>query len=125
MTVKGIGNDLVEIQRIARSLERYGERFAKRILSPNEFDSFLESNRPDNFLAKRFAVKEAVSKALGTGVSQGITWHDIELAHSVSGQPVAVLHQKAKLKMEEMGAETIHISLSDEAGLVSAFAVLS
>ena len=125
MSVKGIGNDLVEISRVSKSLERHGERFARRILAPSEFEKFLEAKQPDNFLAKRFAAKEAVSKALGTGIAQGISWHDIELAHADSGQPCVVLHRKAKLRLTELNAETALISLSDEAGLVSAFAVLS
>jgi holo-[acyl-carrier protein] synthase len=124
MMVKGVGTDLVEVARIERSLAKHGDRFAERILSAKEYAGYEISNKPADYVAKRFAVKEAVSKALGTGFSAGITWKDIELEHLESGQPYAVLHAKAKAKMEDFGAEGVYISLSDEAGLVSAFAVL-
>ncbi|MFT5716720.1 MAG: holo-[acyl-carrier protein] synthase [Oleiphilaceae bacterium] len=124
MMVKGVGTDLVEVARIERSLAKHGGRFAERILSAKEYSGYKESKKPADYVAKRFAVKEAVSKALGTGFSAGITLKDIELEHLESGQPYAVLHGKAKAKMEEFGAEGVYISLSDEAGLVSAFAVL-
>lgn len=122
--IKGVGTDLVEVARIERSLAKHGNRFAERILSEKEYAGYQESKKPTDYVAKRFAVKEAVSKALGTGFSAGITWKDIELEHLESGQPYAVLHGKAKAKMTEFGAEGVYISLSDEAGLVSAFAVL-
>ncbi len=124
MMVKGVGTDLVEVARIERSLSQHGDRFAERILSHKEYLGYKESKRPIDYVAKRFAVKEAVSKALGTGFSAGVTWKDIELEHLESGQPFAVLHGKAKEKLHEFGAEGIYVSLSDEAGLVSAFAVL-
>ena len=123
--VRGIGNDLVDVTRLERSLERHGERFAKRILSENEFKRFEKSLRPANFLAKRFAAKEAVSKALGTGIAQGITWHDIELGHLEGGQPCIVLARQALVRLKEMKGETVHISITDEANLVSAFSVIS
>jgi len=124
MMIKGVGTDLVEVARIERSLAQHGERFAQRILSEKEFEGFKESKRPVDYVAKRFAVKEAVSKALGTGFSAGVSWQDIELEHLESGQPYAVLHGKAKAKLEEFGVQGVFVSLSDEAGLVSAFAVL-
>ena len=125
MLVKGVGTDLVEVARIERSLAKHGDHFAERILSSKEYAGFQEAKDQANYVAKRFAVKEAVSKALGTGFSEGITWKDIELEHLGSGQPYTVLHGKAKNKLEAYGAEGIYISLSDEAGLVTAFAVLS
>ncbi len=124
MLVKGVGTDLVEVARIKRSLEERGNAMAQRILNDAEFADFESSNQQVDFLAKRFAVKEAVSKALGTGFSAGVTWKDIELDHHESGQPFAVLHGKAKDRLNELGAEGVYVSLSDEAGLVSAFAVL-
>lgn len=124
MLVKGVGTDLVEVARIRRSLEERGDGLAQRILSAREFEEFQSASRQADFLAKRFAAKEAVSKALGTGFSHGIGWQDIELDHHETGQPFAILHNRAKERLAELGGEGIYISLSDEAGLVSAFAVL-
>jgi len=121
--IQGIGVDLVKIERIDSSLKKYGSRFAERILSSNELTEFKRSANPSNFLAKRFAVKEAVAKAMGTGFSKGLRWQDIELAHLESGQPIAVLLGKAKQKNEENKTK-IHISLTDEVGLVTAFAII-
>lgn len=125
MSVVGIGTDLVDIQRIESSIENLGERFIKRILAPEELERYLLSKRPANFLAKRFAMKEAVAKALGTGFAQGISWHHIIMDHDAFGRPLVSLHAAAKQRCEQLGANHIHVSLSDEAGLVSAFAILS
>jgi len=123
--IKGIGTDLIKIERLAKSLERQGERFAQRILSEQEFKDFKLSAKQANFLSKRFAAKEAVSKALGTGIALGVSWQDIELSHLESGQPIVNLYGGAKQQANKLNAVNIHISLSDEAGFVSAFAVLS
>ena len=80
---------------------------------------------PNRFIAKRFAVKEAVSKALGTGISKGVDWTDISLMHHESGQPYIELQAGAKDHLEKLGATRVDVSLSDEGDLVSAFAVLS
>lgn len=124
MMVKGVGTDLVEVARIKRSLDDRGEALAERILTEQELEDFRDSNRKPDFLAKRFAIKEAVSKALGTGIAQGVTWQDIELSHGESGQPLVELTGKAQIRLKELGGEGVYVSLSDEAGLVSAFAVL-
>ncbi len=122
--MKGVGTDLIEVERIRRTLELRGDAFAKRILSDNELAGFVASKQQADFLAKRFAIKEAVSKALGTGIAMGVSWKDIELGHLESGQPYVTLHGKAKERLAELGAEGVYVSLSDEAGLVSAFAVM-
>lgn len=124
LMVKGVGTDLVEIARMKRAIDERGEALAKRILTDRELEEFRDSNRKPEFLAKRFAVKEAVSKALGTGMAQGVSWKNIELQHSESGQPIVDLSDKAEQKLKELGGECMYVSLSDEAGLVSAFAVL-
>lgn len=123
--VKGIGTDLVEIARFQRSLDQHGDRLASRILTDSEFEEFKSNARPAEYLAKRFSVKEAVSKALGTGISKGLSWQDIELKHRDSGQPYVVLYRKALAMLEHLGGQEVFISLSDEAGLVSAFAVMA
>ena len=124
MMVKGVGTDLVEIARIQRSRDQRGDSLAKRILTEAELAEFTVHNNPSLYLAKRFAVKEAVSKALGTGISKGVRWQDIELQHLDSGQPIVKLYGKAQAKLEELDGQGVYVSLSDEAGLVSAFAVL-
>ncbi len=125
MSVIGVGTDLVDIGRIEAMLARRGERLARRLLSDIEFQRFSAHSRQANYLAKCFAAKEAVAKALGTGFSEGVTWRDISLDRLPSGQPLAILSGGAAEKMHALGACSIHISLSDEQSLVSAFAVLS
>lgn len=122
MSTLGIGVDLVEIARIERALEKSGERLARRILCDSEYEDFASSNRPAVFLAKSFAVKEAVSKALGTGISQGVRFHDISLTRLPSGQPQVKLDGAALKRLAEIGAQRMLVSISDEAGLVIAYA---
>lgn len=118
----GIGVDMVEVSRIAAAYARSGERFSRRILSNDEFVSFEQSPSPDNFLAKRFAAKEAIAKAIGTGFSQGVSWSDISLSHDELGRPLVDLSGGAKKRLEELGGTTALISLADEAGFVIAYA---
>lgn len=122
--IKGIGTDLVSVERIEKALEKHGDRFAKRILSPDEYKGLVNSTRPSNFLAKRFASKEATAKALGTGFSNGVSWQDIQLEHYPSGQPKIVLANKALEIFTKMDCQQILLSLSDEEALVSAFVVI-
>lgn len=122
--IKGIGTDLVSVERIEKALEKHGERFAKRILSSDEYIEFTSSTRPSNFLAKRFATKEAVAKALGTGFSQGVSWQDIQLDHYPSGQPKVVLFNVALDFFQKKGCHQLLLSLSDEIPYISAFVVI-
>lgn len=118
----GIGVDMVEVARIASAYARSGERFSHRILTTEELVSFDQSARPENFLAKRFAAKEAIAKAIGSGFSQGVSWTDISLSHDELGRPLVNLSGGAKKRLEELGGTTALISLSDEAGFVIAYA---
>jgi holo-[acyl-carrier protein] synthase len=118
----GIGVDMVEVSRIADAYARSGERFSRRILNNDELAEFDQSANPENFLAKRFAAKEAVAKALGSGFSQGVSWTDISLAHDQLGRPLVNLSGGAKKRLQELGGTTALISLSDEAGFVIAYA---
>lgn len=122
----GVGVDLVKISRIERALAMSGERFARRILSTAEYNTYVElgssAAKQAIFLAKRFAVKEAVSKALGTGLAQGVSWHDIELSHDKLGKPEVLLQGGALKRFEFLEASVAHVSLADEAGLVTAYA---
>ncbi len=122
--IKGIGTDLVSVQRIECALERHGVRFAERILGPDEIKEYLAHPRPSNFLAKRFATKEATVKALGTGFTKGISWKDVQLEHLPSGQPQVVLSNAALELYQSKGCQQILLSLSDEKLLVSAFVII-
>jgi holo-[acyl-carrier protein] synthase len=120
----GIGTDIVQIDRIRQALDRQGERFAARILCADELDRFNEKNQSAHYLAKRFAAKEAASKALGTGIGS-VSWQDMTVLNDVHGAPVITLQGKAKERMETLGASQISVSLSDEVNYAVAFVVLS
>ena len=125
--IVGIGSDLVHISRVEAVLERQGEAFAKRILRPEEFETFFQKNKPGQraaFLAKRFAAKEALSKALKTGIGK-VSWQHILVTNSLSGTPEITLSDQALSVFKALGAESVHLSLSDEQDLALAFVVLS
>lgn len=121
----GIGTDIVEIARVRLSLERFGERFAARILTVRELEEFASQRAPERLLAKRFAAKEAAAKALGTGFAGGVSWRDLELRHDERGAPIMHLSGAAGRLARERGATRLMISLADEQAWVVAFALLS
>ena len=121
----GIGTDLIKLSRIEDSLARFGDKFARRILAPIEFEAYQDHKNPHLLLAKRFAVKEAAGKALGTGIGQGVSWHDIFIQHTDIGAPILHLSGKAAEHAANLGVTTQHVSISDEVGLAMAFVVLS
>jgi len=123
--IVGIGTDLIKIARIAASLEKLGDRFARRILTEQEFVAFSGSALPASFLAKRFAAKEAAAKALGTGISQGVSWQHMAITHDEWGGPLLHFSDRAAELATLRGATTRHISLSDEKDYAVAFVVLS
>jgi holo-[acyl-carrier protein] synthase len=123
--IKGIGTDLVEIARIESSLARWGDRFCKKILAEGEMPGFLSSPKKAHFLAKRFAAKEAASKALGTGMRQGVTFRQLTVSHFESGEPILILSGKAQQVANSKGVKSVHLSLSDEREYALAFVVLS
>jgi holo-[acyl-carrier protein] synthase len=120
--IVGVGVDLVEVDRVGRSADRFGDRFLKRIYHPRE----LEQTRGDRvqYLASRFAVKEALFKALGTGWSRGVRWIDVEVRNLPNGQPVLALHGEAARRAEEIGADRYHVSITHTAGHAAAVVVL-
>jgi holo-[acyl-carrier protein] synthase len=122
--MRGIGTDIVAIARIERALARHGARFAARILRPEELAAFASAARPAAWLAKRFAAKEALAKALGTGIG-AVSWQDFSVLSGESGAPVARCHGRAQDVLAELGVRDIWISLSDERDYALAFAVLS
>ena len=113
------GVDIIEISRIARTLERYGERFLQRIYTPGELEYCR--GRPSK-LASRFAAKEATMKALGTGV-RGVGWRDIEVTRAPSGAPSIRLHGRALSRAERLGVLEISVSMSDSQEHAVAFVV--
>lgn len=124
MTIRGIGVDLVEITRIERLLVRHGRRAVERILHPVEQAAIVRVDHPARFLAKRFAAKEAASKALGTGIAHGVRLQDIWIENDALGRPELVLAGGALQRARRLGALSWHVSLSDERTHVVAFVVL-
>lgn len=122
--IVGIGSDIIKIQRIADSLERLGERFAKRILSVEELALFDSHSNQVAFLAKRFAAKEAAGKALGVGIGQGISWAEVIVMNDELGAPSLKFVGKAKEWCDRKSVNATHISLSDEQEFAVAFVVL-
>ena len=113
------GVDIIEINRVAAVLERYGDRFLHRIYTPGELE-YCRGRASK--LASRFAAKEATMKALGTGV-RGVGWKDIEVVRAPSGAPSIKLHGRAKARAERLGVQEISVSMSDSRDNAVAFVV--
>jgi holo-[acyl-carrier protein] synthase len=122
--ILGTGIDIIEVTRIAASYEKFGERFVNRILLPDEIAYCLTHKNPAPFLAARFAAKEAISKAFGTGIGAALGWQDMEICKKESGEPFVVLHGKGKTLFEMRGAKQLLVSLSHAEHYAAATAVL-
>lgn len=120
----GIGTDVVQLARVERIWNEYGEHFARRILLDSEYALFDVHKRPVRFLAMRFAAKEAVVKAMGTGFANGMWVRDVGTIPDKLGQPQVVFSDRGRAMCEKLGIEGGHLSLTDEAGLVIAVAIL-
>lgn len=120
----GIGTDLVAVPRMVALHTRHGERLAARLLAPAEHAAYRAAAEPAALLARRFAVKEAAAKALGTGIGAHAAFSDIELAHDPAGAPQLRLHGAAARRAEALGVRHTHISLSDEHDYALAFVIL-
>jgi holo-[acyl-carrier protein] synthase len=123
MSILGIGLDLVELARVARLLERHGERFAQRLCVPGELQE-RRAERLVQHLGGLFAAKEAVLKALGTGWAQGLGFRDVEVVRGVGGAPGILLHGAAALRAERLGVSRVHLSITHERDYAAAVAVL-
>lgn len=121
--IYGIGVDLVQTSRIAKILERHGERFSERILHPQERMAYAEARDKANYLAKAFAAKEALVKALGTGF-RGIAHDEVGSVRGELGRPVLVYSEKLEATLRRLGIAASHISISDERDMVCAMVVL-
>ena len=120
----GIGTDIVEVTRIQASITQFGDDFAKRILADSEIASYMQSQIKARFLSKRFAAKEAFSKALGTGLRAPATFQNIAVSHDALGKPILVLAPELQVLLASKHITQTHISISDEKNLAAAFVVL-
>ena len=123
--IVGIGCDIVSHQRIGALLTRFGERFAHKILAPSELSLWRSHPSPVNYLAKRFAAKEAFAKAVGTGFRDGLFLKHIAVTNNTAGMPSLVLEDKALQLSKEKNVSQWHLSLSDEKEVSLAFVVLT
>ncbi|MFL6564354.1 MAG: holo-ACP synthase [Burkholderiales bacterium] len=122
--IYGVGTDVVEIERIRSALERFGERFARRILCEPELRRFQGHRLPANYLAKRFAAKEAFTKALGTGIRAPANWHGVWVTNLPSGKPVLEFSTELKELLDAKNILHSHVSLTDERGMAMATVIL-
>jgi holo-[acyl-carrier protein] synthase len=122
--ILGTGIDIIEVDRIESAHQKFGDRFLERVLRPSEVAYCMTHKSPGPFLAARFAGKEAVSKAFGTGIGAQLGWQDIEICRKESGEPYVVLHDKGKTLLDARGGRTVHISLSHTAKHATAIAIL-
>ena len=120
----GIGTDVVQVARVQTIFERHGEHFVRRLLMPEEETAFRSYKRPVRFLAMRFAAKEAIVKALGTGFAHGVWIRDVGIAANAWGRPEVIWSDRGRALRDRLGAGEGHVTLTDEAGLVVAVAVL-
>ena len=121
--IVGVGTDIVDVERIAKVYQRQGQAFVKRALSNSEQLELQQQHYPERFLAKRWALKEAVSKALGTGMAQGVCFKEMTIGHKPSGQPILLLEGATQQKADELGITDWAISVSDEKHHTVAFVV--
>jgi holo-[acyl-carrier protein] synthase len=119
----GVGTDIAEVARVSKTFERFGEHFVDRLLMPEERPSFERSKWPVRFLAMRFAAKEAAVKALGTGFRHGRWIRDVGVISNEWGRPLIIFSARGRDVCQRLGVGEVHVSLSDDAGLVVAFAV--
>jgi holo-[acyl-carrier protein] synthase len=124
MTI-AIGTDIVEIQRIASALERQGDKFVQRILTESEILEYQARGNSVAFLAKRFAAKEAVAKALGTGIGRGISFQHMVVSNNSEGAPQVELQANAAERLKQLGGTNVLLSLSDEKNTALAYVVIT
>jgi len=120
----GVGTDVVELSRIQAIYDRFGEHFVKRLLMDDELELFRHSKWPVRFLAMRFAGKEATVKAMGTGFAHGVWIRDVGIVNSDWGRPLVTWSERGRRVCDRLGIGEGHVSLTDDVGLVIAFAVV-
>jgi holo-[acyl-carrier protein] synthase len=124
VAVRGIGIDVVKVDRLVESLERFGERMEKRLFTEGELEYCRRHKNPLPHLAARFAAKEAASKAIGTGMSQGIGFKHFEVLQPGGQQPKLLFHGPALARFESLACNASHLSLTHDAGLAIACVVI-
>ena len=122
--IYGIGIDVLKAERVQRVLEKHGERFVRHLLMPEERAQLERTARPVRFLAMRFAAKEAIVKAMGTGFAHGVWIRDVGMVQNAWGRPEVVYSARGAKVRDGLGIGEGHVTLTDEAGLVVAVAVL-
>ncbi len=120
----GVGTDVIELARVKATYERFGEHFVNRLLMPEERALFERSKHPVRFLAMRFAGKEATVKAMGTGFAHGVWIRDVGITSNAWGRPLVIWSDRGRKVCDELGVGAGHVSLTDDAGLIIAFAVV-
>ncbi len=120
----GIGTDIIRLDRIERTLARFGEHFVRRLLLPEELAAYRRYKRKGRFLAMRFAGKEAVVKAMGTGFAHGMWIRDVGIVQNDWGKPEVIFSERGRALCERMGIGEGFVTLTDDAGLIVAVAVL-
>ena len=120
----GVGTDVVEIARVQKALERFGERFARKILTEPELSRFRGHRLPANYLAKRFAAKEAFTKALGTGIRSPAGWQGMWVVNLPSGKPELQFTPALQALLQQKRVTGAHLSLTDEKGVAFATVIL-
>lgn len=123
--VKGVGTDIVDVARISAVLSRQGDAFVTRVLAVSEQPAYHTSQQKPSFMAKRFAAKEAVAKALGTGIGNGVSFQDIVISHDTFGAPMVSLSGGAQTVMSQLGATRVFLSIADEKDYALAFATIT
>lgn len=122
--IYGIGTDIVHVKRMRDNLDKYEDKFARRILTESEFTEFKNKKDKAAFLAKRFAAKEATVKAMGTGFTQGLSLHHIGVGHDAAGKPILEFLDVAEIFIQEKKIKQAHLSLADERDYAVAFVTL-
>ena len=112
MNIAGTGLDIVETERIRKSVEQFGDRFLNRVFLPSEIEYCRGMKFPELHFAARFAAKEAISKAFGTGIGHELGWKDMEICRRASGEPFVVLHGKGAELAKQRGVTNVFVSLS-------------
>jgi holo-[acyl-carrier protein] synthase len=120
----GIGTDIVEMSRMESTWERFGEHFAERILMDEEMELFRRTKQPARFLGMRFAGKEATVKAMGTGFAHGVWLRDVGITRNEWGRPLIIWSGRGQAVCDRLGIGKGHVSLTDDAGLIMAYAVV-
>ena len=122
--IYGIGTDIVEVKRIREALNKYGIALANKILTSQELLTYKKTEAKENFLAKRFAAKEAFAKALGTGMRSPVNFKSIEVIHDSLGKPKIKTIRKLSQLVKSHNIKHCHLSISDEKNIAAAFAIL-